>query len=155
MLKLKFQYFGYMMWRTDALEKTLMLGKIEGREKGDDRRWDGWMASPAQWTWVWASSGSWWWTGKPGVLQSMGSQRVRHYWVIKLNWCKVLDYLLHIWTLQHYEVAIIAPLLQVKKVEAQRETKKFDLFYLIPNSMCFLLPHNAFDLLIKLTSWGH
>ena len=46
--------------------------------KGDDRRWDGWMASPTQWAWVWASSGSWWWTGKPGVLQSMWWQRVRH-----------------------------------------------------------------------------
>ena len=55
--------------------------------EGDDRGWDGWMASPTQWTWVWASSGSWWWTGKPGVLQSMGSQRVGHHWVTELNWC--------------------------------------------------------------------
>ena len=55
-------------------------------EEGDDRGWDGWMASPTQWTWVWASSGSWWWTGKPGVLQSLGSQRVRHDWVTELNW---------------------------------------------------------------------
>ena len=46
--------------------------------EGDDRGWDGWMASLTQWAWVWLSSGSWWWTGKPGVLQSMGSQRVRH-----------------------------------------------------------------------------
>ena len=56
MLKLKLQYFGYLMWRTDWLEKTLMLGKTEGRGEGDDRGWDGWMASPAQWTRVWASS---------------------------------------------------------------------------------------------------
>ena len=62
------------MWRTDSLEKTLILGKIEGRWRGDDGRWDGWMASPTQWTWVWASSRNWKWTGKPGVLQSMGSQ---------------------------------------------------------------------------------
>ena len=55
--------------------------------EGDDRGWDGWMASPTQWTWVWVSSGSWWWTGKSGVLQSMGSQRVRHDWVTELNWC--------------------------------------------------------------------
>ena len=54
--------------------------------KGDDRGWDGWMASPTHWTWIWASSGSWWWTGKPGTLQSMGSQRVRHDWVTELNW---------------------------------------------------------------------
>ena len=53
---------------------------------GDDRGWDGWMASPIQWTWVWASSGNWWWTGKPGMLQSMGSQRVRHNWGTELNW---------------------------------------------------------------------
>ena len=52
----------------------------------DDRGWDGWMASPTQCTWVWASSRSWWWTGKPGVLQSMGSQRVGHNWVTELNW---------------------------------------------------------------------
>ena len=74
MLKLKIQYFGYLMWRTDLLEKTLLLGKIEGRR--NDRGWDGWMASPPRWTWVWASSGSWWWTGKHGMLQSMGLQRV-------------------------------------------------------------------------------
>ena len=48
--------------------------------KGDDRGWDGWMASPTRWTWVWVNSGSWWWTGRPGVLQFMGSQRVRHNW---------------------------------------------------------------------------
>ena len=54
--------------------------------EGDDRGWDGWMASPTQWTWVWVSSGSWWWTGKPGVLRFMGSQRVRHDWATELNW---------------------------------------------------------------------
>ena len=54
--------------------------------KGDNRGWGGWMASLTQWTWVWVSSGSWWWTGKPGVLQSMGSQRVGHNWASKLNW---------------------------------------------------------------------
>jgi len=51
---------------------------------GDDRGWDGWTASPTQWTWVWESSGNWWWTGRPGVLQSMGSQRVGHNWVTEL-----------------------------------------------------------------------
>ena len=90
MLKLKLQYFGRLMQRTDWFEKTLMLGKIEGRQ-GNDRGWDGWMASLTWWTWVWASSGSWWWTGKPGVLRSMGSQRVRHDWVTELNW-----YVLHL-----------------------------------------------------------
>ena len=54
--------------------------------KGDDRGWDGWMASPTQWTWAWVSSKSWWWTGRPSVLQSMGSQRVREDWATELNW---------------------------------------------------------------------
>ena len=84
MLKLKLQSFGHLMWRTDSLEKTLMLEKIEGRRRGWQRtRW--WMASPTQWTWVWASSGSWWWTGKPGVLQSAESQRIGHNWVTELT----------------------------------------------------------------------
>ena len=87
MLKLKLQYFGYLMRRADSFEKTLMLGKIEGRRKrGHNRGWDGWMASPTQCTWVWVNSGSWWWTGSSGVLQSMGSQRVRHNWVTELSW---------------------------------------------------------------------
>ena len=55
-------------------------------EKGTTRGRDGWMASLTQWTWVWVNSGSWWWTGRPGVLQSMGSQRVKHNWVTELNW---------------------------------------------------------------------
>ena len=54
--------------------------------EGDNRGWDGWMASLTQWMWVWASSGSWWWTEEPGMLQSMGSQGVRHDWVTELNW---------------------------------------------------------------------
>ena len=87
MLKLKLQYFGHLIQRTDSLEKTLMLGKIEAGGAGNDRGWDGWMASPTRWTWVWVNSGSWWWTGKPGVLQSIGSQRVRQDWAAELNWC--------------------------------------------------------------------
>ena len=86
MLKLKFQYFGHLMGRSDSFEKTLMLGKIEGRRGRDDRGWDGWMASPTWQTRVWESSGSWWWTGRPGVLRFMGSQRVGHDWVTRLNW---------------------------------------------------------------------
>ena len=74
MLKLKLQYFDHLMQRTDSSEKILMLGKIEGRRKRVNRGWDGWMASPTQLGWVWVNSGSWCWTGRPGVLQSMGSQ---------------------------------------------------------------------------------
>ena len=57
--------------------------------EGDDRRLDGWMASPTRRTWVWVNSGSWWWTGRPGVLWFMGSQRVGHNWVTELNWTDV------------------------------------------------------------------
>ena len=76
LLKLKLQYLGPLMWRTDSF-KTLMLGKIG---EGDDRGWDGWMASLTRWTWVWVSSGSWWWTGKPGVLGFAKSQTWLSYW---------------------------------------------------------------------------
>ena len=84
-LMLKLQYFGHVMWRTDLLQKTLMLGKIKAGEEWDSRGWDGCMASPTLWTWVWANSMSWWCTRKSGVLQSMGSQRVGHDWVTELT----------------------------------------------------------------------
>ena len=75
-LKLKLQYFGHLMQRADP-----DAGRDWGQEeKGATEVWDGWMASLTRWTWVWVSSGSWWWTGKSGILQPMGSQRVRHYW---------------------------------------------------------------------------
>ena len=91
MLKLKLQYFGHLMQRTDSLVKTLMLGKLEGRRRRGWRGWDGWMASPTQWTWVWVSSGSWWWTGQHGLLQSMKSQPVVHNWTTELNWTELFN----------------------------------------------------------------
>ena len=86
MLKLKLQYFGHLMWRTDSLKRPWCWERLKVGREGDDRGWDGWMASLTQWTWVWVSSASWWWTGRPGVLQSMGLQRVRHDWATELNW---------------------------------------------------------------------
>ena len=59
---------------------------LGARGEGDDRGWDGWMASLTRWTWVWVNSGSWWWTGRPGVLRFMGLRRVGHDWVTELNW---------------------------------------------------------------------
>ena len=110
MLKLKLQFFGHMMQRADSFERTLMLRKIEGRRRRDDRSWDGWVALLTWWTWVRESSGSWWWTGKAGLLQSMRSQRVGHHWATKLNWwkwkCKSLSYVLLFvtpWTIQSME----------------------------------------------------
>ena len=69
-----------------------------GRE-GDNRGWDGWMASPTPWTWVWASSRSWWWTGRPGMLQSMGLQKIGHNWVTKLDITEQLNWTTSLWNL--------------------------------------------------------
>ena len=88
-LMLKLQYFGYLMQRTDSFEKILMCERLKAGGEGDNRGWDGWMASLTQRTWVWVNSGSWWWTGRPGVLQSMGSQRVGHDWATELNWTEL------------------------------------------------------------------
>ena len=89
LLRLKLQYF----WPPDA--KSWLIGKDP--DPGKDWRWeekgmtgwDGWMASLTQWIWVWVSSGSWWWTGRPGILHSMGLQRVRHDWATALNWATI------------------------------------------------------------------
>ena len=70
----------YLLWSSEGLGA--------GGE-GDDRGWDGWMASPPRWTWVWVNSGSWWWTGRPHMLQFMGSQRVGHDWATELNWTEL------------------------------------------------------------------
>ena len=87
MLKLKLQYFGHLMWPTESFEKDPDAGKDWGQEeKGLTRGQDGWMALLIQWTWVWTSSRNWWWKGKPGVLHSKGSQRVRHNGATELNW---------------------------------------------------------------------
>ena len=95
------------LWRTDAkaetpalwppYAKSWLIGKDSdaGRDwgaggEGDDRGWDGWMASLTQWMWVWVNSRSWWWTGRPGVLGFMGSQRVGHNWATELNWTELI-----------------------------------------------------------------
>ena len=83
---LKLQYFGHLM-RTDSMEKTLRWERL--KTEGDDTGWDGWMASPTWWTWIWVSSGSWWRTGMPGMLQSTGLQRARHNRATELNWTEV------------------------------------------------------------------
>ena len=88
MLTLKLQYFGHLI-RGEELTHWKRLWCWEGLGaggEGDDREWDGWMASPTRWTWVWVNSGSWWWTGRPGMLRFMGSHRVGHDWVTELNW---------------------------------------------------------------------
>ena len=83
-LKLILQYFGHLMWRSDSSERPWCWERLKAGE-GGGRGWNGWMASLTQWTWVWVNYRIRWWTGRPGVLQSMGSQRVRHGWVTELN----------------------------------------------------------------------
>ena len=68
------------------LKRPWCWERLRAGREGDDRGWDGWMASPTQWTWVWVDSGSWWWTGGPSVLRFMGLQRVGHNWVNEMNW---------------------------------------------------------------------
>ena len=71
------------------LERRWLWERLKVGGEGDIRGWDGWMASPSQWTWVWVNSRSWWWTGRPGVLQSIGSQWVGHDWATELNWTEL------------------------------------------------------------------
>ena len=84
---LKLQYFGHLMRRVDSGWKRPWCWEGSGAGGGgDDRGWDGWMASPTWWTWVFVNSRSWWWTGRIGVLRFVGLQRVRHDWATELNW---------------------------------------------------------------------
>ena len=106
MLKLKLQYFGHLTWRTDSLKKTWCWERLKVGGEGEDRGWSGWMASPIQRTWVWVNSGSWWWTGRPGMLQCMGLQRVGHDWVTeRLNWTELELSLKEVHT-QNYNINI-------------------------------------------------
>ena len=75
--------------------------RVKAGGKGDDKGWDGWMASPTRWAWVWASSRSWWWTGKAGVLQFMGSQRVGHNWVIRTSFSSKMTGLFYLLTFKN------------------------------------------------------
>ena len=90
MLKLKLQYFGHSFEEFSHWKKLWCWEGLGAEGEGDDRGSDGVMASPTRWTWVWVNSGSWWWTGSPGLLQFMGSQRVGHDWVTELNWIECL-----------------------------------------------------------------
>ena len=89
MLKLKLQYFGHLMWRTDSLEKTLIWERLKAGAKGDDRVYGRWMASLTWWTWVWVSLGSWWWTEKPGVMQSKELGMTEWLNWTELNWIEL------------------------------------------------------------------
>ena len=85
MLKLKLKYFGHLMWVLTHWKRPWSWEGLGAGEEGDDSGWDGWMASLTRWTWVWLNSRSWWWTGRPGVLQFMVSRRVRLNWATEVN----------------------------------------------------------------------
>ena len=96
--ELKLQYFGHLNWNSNTLatsceelthwKRPWCWEGLGAGGEGDNREWDGWMASSTRWAWVWVDSGSWWWTGRPGMLWFMGSQRVRHDWATELtDWC--------------------------------------------------------------------
>ena len=89
-LMLKLQYFVHLWCKKPThWKRPWCWERLKTGGEGEDREWDGWMASPTWWTWVWVNSRSWWWTGRPGVLQFMGSQRVGHDWATELNWTYV------------------------------------------------------------------
>ena len=118
MLKLKLQYFGHLTRTADSFEKTLMLGKIEGTRRRGNKGCDVWMASLTQWTWVWVSSRSWWWTGRPGVLRFVGYQRVQHDWT-ELNWAM----LLHV---QEKTSGLISSSITKRSLNQHRSTRSID-----------------------------
>ena len=89
MLKLKLQYFGHLCEELTHWERLWCWEGLGAEGEGDDRGWDGWMASPTRCTWVWVNSRSWLWTGRPGVLHFMGLQRVGHDWATELNWSEL------------------------------------------------------------------
>ena len=91
-LKLKLQYFATWWVELTHWKRPWCWERLKAGGGGDDRGLDGWMASPTRWTWVWVNSGSWWLTGRPGVLQFMGSQGVWQDWATELNWTECLNY---------------------------------------------------------------
>ena len=103
MLKVKLQYFGHLMEELTHWKRPWCWEVLGAGGEGDDRGWNGWMASLTWWTWVWVNFRSWWWTGRPGVLQFMGLQRVGHDWVNELNWTE-LNWM---WTNEKWERCFI------------------------------------------------
>ena len=89
MLTLKLQNFGHLsLWK-----RVWCWERLKAGAEGANRGWNDWMVSPTQWIRVWLNSGNWWWTGRPDILQSMGSQRVRHDWATEWNWTIINDFL--------------------------------------------------------------
>ena len=99
-----------------------MLGGMGAGGEGDKRGWDGWMASLTRWTWVWMNSGSWWWTGRPGVMRFMGSQRVRHDWATDLIWSDAWN--IPLITLIFLKRSLVFPILLFSSISLQCSLRK-------------------------------
>ena len=125
--------------------KTKLLYGCICRREGDNKAWDGWMAS-LTWTWVWASSGSWWWTGKRGVLQYTGSQRVRHNWATELIWCNSIPWWVRWWRI-HLQCRNVASIPWSGKPPWRREWLPTPLF--LPREF-----HGQRSL-VGYSQWGH
>ena len=138
MLKLELRYFDHLMGRIDFLgkkkKKPWCWERLKAGGEVDDRGWDGWMASPTRWTWVWASSRSWWWTGKSGVLWSMGSQRVGQDLETELNWNE--EYIL-----EKFKKNVHAKL----NLEFQKQSARPWHFLTIPQFYFLYWLHSPFD----------
>ena len=122
-----------------------MLERLKVRGEEDDRGWDCWMASPTQCTWIWVNSGSWWWTGRPGVLHSMRSQRVRHDWETELT-----PWLIHTHTHTHVLSCLllfVTPWTVARKILWRREWLSTPIF--LPGEF------HGQKSLAGCSSWGH
>ena len=115
------------------LKRSWCWERLKAGGEGDDRAWDGWMASPTQWPWVWVSSRSWWWIGKPGMLQSMGSQRVEHNWVTELNWIIFIYITCQLKGLLKRQARVAEPHLRASVVSLERRAvAEQERSYLVP-----------------------
>ena len=123
MLKLKLQYFGYLMGRTDSWKEFWCWEKLKAGGEGDDRGCDGWMASPTRWSWVWVDSRSWWWTGRPGVMWFMGWQRVGHDCATELNWKIWMQHFFFIFNIKLRNGIVNMPDIQLPKLKPQKARK--------------------------------
>ena len=114
-----------ILWPPHAkswLKRPWCWERLKAGGEGDDRGWDGWMASPTQWTWVWVNSRRWWWTGRTGVLRFMGSQRVGHNWATELNWIPFInEYLL---SCHMYNIRVCRTKVQIKAIFLQEIGKE-------------------------------
>ena len=137
-LMLRLQYFGHWWEGLIHLKRPWCWERLKAGGEGDDRGWDGWMASPIEWTWVWVKARSWWWTGRPGVPQSMGSQRAGHNWATELNWYKY----------------IIKDLQWIQKISLYQKILRTNSFLknivYLPSYICILTtPIDSFNFLMK------